>query len=219
MGSEVILLDTYISMFGMRLRTALAEKGVKYEYREENLRNKSPFLLQMNPVHKKVPVLVHNGKPICESLIALQYIDEVWHDENPLLPPEPYKRARARFWADFVDQKVFVVGRKTWATKGEEQEAAKKEFIEILKTLERELGDKAYFGGESFGYVDVALIPYYSWFYAYETCGKFKIQPECPKFVAWAIRCMHRESVSKSLADPEKVYDFVQIFRKKYGIE
>lgn len=106
MDGEVILLDAYASMFGMRLRIALAEKGVKYEYREENLPKKSPFLFQMNPIHKKVPVLIHNGKPICESLIALQYIDEVWHDKNPLLPSDPYKRAQARLWADFVDQKV-----------------------------------------------------------------------------------------------------------------
>ena len=77
MEGEVILLDAYISMFGMRLRIALAEKGVKYEFREENLPNKTPFLFQMNPIHKKVPVLIHNGKPICESLIALQYINEV----------------------------------------------------------------------------------------------------------------------------------------------
>ncbi|CDP11583.1 unnamed protein product [Coffea canephora] len=51
--------------------------GVKYEFREENLPNKTPFLFQMNPIHKKVPVLIHNGKPICESLIALQCINEV----------------------------------------------------------------------------------------------------------------------------------------------
>ena len=44
MDGEVIMLDAYISMFGMRLRLALAEKGDKYEFREENLPNKTPFL-------------------------------------------------------------------------------------------------------------------------------------------------------------------------------
>ena len=37
---------------------------------------------------------------------------------------------------------VFDPARGIWATKGEEQEAAKKEFIEILKILEGELGGK-----------------------------------------------------------------------------
>uniref|UniRef100_A0A6N2KMS5 Glutathione S-transferase n=1 Tax=Salix viminalis TaxID=40686 RepID=A0A6N2KMS5_SALVM len=53
----------------------------------------------------EVPVLIHNGKPICESLIAVQYIDEVWNNKSPLLPSDPYQRAQSRLWADFVDNK------------------------------------------------------------------------------------------------------------------
>ncbi|XWS10253.1 hypothetical protein CRYUN_Cryun39dG0059500 [Craigia yunnanensis] len=219
MGEEVVLLDFWPSPFGMRVRIALAEKGIKHEYKEEDLRNKSALLLQMNPVHKKIPVLIHNGKPICESLIQVQYIDEVWHDKSPLLPSDPYQRAIARFWADFVDKKIYDIGRKIWTTKGEEQEAATKEFIESLKLLEAELGDKPYFAGENLGYLDVVLVPFYSWFYAYEKCGNFSIEEECPKLIAWAKRCLQKESVSKSLPDQEKVYGFVLQLKKVFGIE
>lgn len=107
MAEEVILLDCWTSMFGMRTRIALAEKGIKYDYREEDLSNKSSLLLEMNPVHKKVPVLIHNGKPVCESLIQIEYIDETWPDKNPLLPSDPHKRAHAKFWADIIDKKVY----------------------------------------------------------------------------------------------------------------
>lgn len=106
MAGEVVLLDAYVSMFGMRARIALAEKGIQYEYKEQDLSNKSSLLLQLNPIHKKIPVLIHNGKPVCESLIIVQYIDEVWKDKSPLMPTDPYKRAQARFWADFIDKKV-----------------------------------------------------------------------------------------------------------------
>ena len=106
MADEVVLLDLWASMFGMRVRIALAEKGIKYEYKEQDVFNKGPQLLQTNPIHKKVPVLIHNGKPVCESLIIVQYIDEVWKDKSPLLPSDPYQRAHAKFWADFVDKKV-----------------------------------------------------------------------------------------------------------------
>ncbi|MCL7027343.1 hypothetical protein MKW94_019002 [Papaver nudicaule] len=173
----------------------------------------------MNPIHKKIPVLVHNGKPISESLIIVEYIDDVWNEKFPLLPSDPYQKSQAKFWADYVDKKVYDVGRKIWTTKGEDQEKAKKEFIEILKVLEGELGEKPYFGGEKLGFVDVALVPFYSWFYAYETCGNFSIEEECPKIVSWAKKCLEMESVSQSLPDPEKVYEFVLILREKFGIE
>ncbi|CAN4103067.1 unnamed protein product [Withania somnifera] len=219
-NDEVILLDFWASMFGIRLRIALAEKEVKYEYREEDLMSgRSPLLLQMNPIHKKIPVLIHNGQPICESIIAVQYIDEVWKDKAPLLPSDPYDRAQARFWADYIDKKLYDTSRKVWTTKGEDLEAAKKDFIEVLKVLEGALGDKPYFGGNNFGFVDIALIGFYSWFYAYETYGNFSTEAECPKFVAWAKRCMLRDSVAKSLADQHKVLELVKVLREKLGLE
>ncbi|CAM8903743.1 unnamed protein product [Rhodiola kirilowii] len=219
MANEVILLDAWVSMFGMKVRIALREKGVEFEYREEDLRNKSELLLKMNPIHKKVPVLIHNGKPVCESSIAVQYIDEVWNDRAPLLPLEPYQRAQARFWVDFIDKKFYDAGRKIWTTKGEEQEAGKKDFIEAVKVLEAELGDKKFFGGEKIGFVDICMIGFYTWFHAYEKFGNFSIEDECPTMIAWAKRCMEVESVSKSLPDQEKVYGFVSEMRKKFGIE
>lgn len=91
--------------------------------------------------------------------------------------------------------------------------------IEILKLLAAELGDKTYFGGDAFGFMDVALVPFTSWFYSYETCAGFSVEAECPEIVAWAKRCMERESVKKTLYDPEKVYEFVCFLKKRYGVE
>lgn len=96
---------------------------------------------------------------------------------------------------------------------------AREEFIQILKTLEAELGEKKYFGGDTFGLVDVALVPFTSWFYTYETYAEFSIEEECPKVVAWAQRCKERESVAKSLYEPKKIHEFAAYLRKKYGVE
>ncbi|OVA12035.1 Glutathione S-transferase [Macleaya cordata] len=112
MADEVVLLDSWASPYEMRVRLALAEKGIKYEYRDENLREKGALLLNMNPVHKKILVLIHNGKPISESLLIVEYIDEVLKNKSPLLPSDPYERATARFWADYVDKKIYDYGKK-----------------------------------------------------------------------------------------------------------
>ena len=103
--AEVKLIATPQSFPCARIEWALKIKGVKYEYIQENLMNKSSLLLQSNPVHKKVPVLLHNGKPLAESLVILEYIDQTWK-HNPLLPQHPYEKALAHFWAKFIDEKV-----------------------------------------------------------------------------------------------------------------
>lgn len=115
---------------------------------------------------------------------------------------------------------LYDFGRKIWDAKGEEQEVAKKNLIDSYKLLEEAAqGDKPYFGGETFGFVDVALIGFYCWFYTYETIGNFSMEAECPKLVAWGKRCMKRESVSKSLADPHKIYEMIHQYRKSAGFQ
>lgn len=114
---------------------------------------------------------------------------------------------------------IYGGAKKLWRAKGEEQETIKREFIESLKLLEEELKDGPFFEGDKFGYIDVALVPITSWFYALEICGNFSIEVHCPKIIAWAKRCQDRESVAKSLPHPHKIYDFVLELKKSLGLE
>ncbi|XWS48029.1 hypothetical protein CRYUN_Cryun13aG0036900 [Craigia yunnanensis] len=141
MGEEnkVMLHGNWSSPFVKIVHLALTLKGVPFEYVEEDLENKSPQLLKFNPVHKKVPVLVHNGKPIVESLIITEYIDETWKNSPQFLPEDPYKRAKVRFWSNFVQQQLFGSIFTIIKTEGEAQEKAIKEVSEKLQLLEEEL--------------------------------------------------------------------------------
>ncbi|KAF8380815.1 hypothetical protein HHK36_028309 [Tetracentron sinense] len=155
-NEEVKLFRTWSSPFGLRIVWALKLKGIEYETVLEDLSNKSHLLLQYNPIHKKIPVLLHNGKPIVESLVILEYIDNTW-EQIPILPQDPYERARARFLAKFGDEKLLSSIWSVFVKQGKEQEEAIGSAWENLKILEEELKGKKFFGGDTIGFVDIAL--------------------------------------------------------------
>lgn len=109
-AASVVLLNCFVSPFGNRVRIALKLKGVAYEEKAENLAAKSPLLLSSNPVHGQVPVLIVGGKPVCDSLVILEFIDDEFTAAGApaLLPADPYARAHARFWASYVGTKVII---------------------------------------------------------------------------------------------------------------
>ena len=106
-SDEVKVIGAWASPFVMRPRIALNLKSVPYEFVQETFGAKSELLLKSNPVHKKIPVLIHADKPVCETNIIVEYVDETWSASGPsMLPSTPYDRAIARFWEAYVDEKV-----------------------------------------------------------------------------------------------------------------
>ncbi|XP_020594653.1 probable glutathione S-transferase parA, partial [Phalaenopsis equestris] len=114
---------------------------------------------------------------------------------------------------------VYDSGRRIRHGKGNEREEAKEEFIRNMKLLEGELGEKLYFNGDRFGFLDIALITFSCWIHTYETFGGFSVEKECPKLMIWVRRCMERESVARTLPAPLEVYVIACMVRKKLGFE
>ncbi|GMI64279.1 glutathione S-transferase tau 7, GLUTATHIONE S-TRANSFERASE 25 [Hibiscus trionum] len=185
--AAVKLLGASLSPYSCRIICALKLKGIPYEYIEEDLLNKSPSLLQYNPVHKKIPVLVHGGRPICESAVILRYIDETW-PQNPLLPTDPYERAVALFWIKFADDKTSSIAMM-YLTTGEVQEKAAKECSEMLETMEEHglVEGKKFFGGDEINMVDIAFCLVAHWLGVIEEVTGLKpFEPhKFPKLNSW----------------------------------
>ncbi|XP_055812524.1 probable glutathione S-transferase [Solanum dulcamara] len=212
---DIKLLGLWYSPASHRVEWALKIKGVKYEFIEENLQNKSPLLLESNPVHKKIPVLIHNDKPICESMIILEYIDETFEGPS-ILPKDPYDRALARFWAKFLDDKVAAVVN-FFFLKGEEHEKSNEEVCEMLKVLDNELKDKKFFVGDKFGFADIAANFVGYWLGVFqEAFGVVLVTSEkFPNFCAWRDEYVNCSLVKKYLPPKNDLLAFVQASASK----
>ncbi|GMI64988.1 glutathione S-transferase tau 7, GLUTATHIONE S-TRANSFERASE 25 [Hibiscus trionum] len=216
MAEEVKLFKTFSSAFGLRVVWGLKLKGIEYEAIDEDLSNKSPLLLQYNPVYKKVPVLVHNGKPISESLVILEYIDETWK-QNPILPEDPFERARERFWAKFNDEKLLPTVWAVFTKEGKDREEAMAGSVENLNFVEEELKGKKFFGGEKIGLADLVLGWLANLIGIFEEVAGLKIVDErYPLLLAW-MKEFSQHPVTKDTWPPhDKMIIRYQAFYDKY---
>ncbi|XVF76719.1 hypothetical protein PTKIN_Ptkin13bG0289100 [Pterospermum kingtungense] len=209
MAEDLKVLGVWSSPFSRRVELALQLKGVQYEYiEEEDIHGqKSPLLLKSNPVHKKVPVLIHKGKPIAESLVILEYIDETWKGD-PILPEDPYDKAMARFWAKFIDDKLFPALVKM--AQSNEREKANEEACECLKTLESALNGKRFFGGDKIGFVDIAASFIAVWIrISQEASGhEFFSAEKFPQLFKWTDEFVSHSIVKESMPPRNKLLAF-----------
>ncbi|EEF41891.1 glutathione S-transferase U7 [Ricinus communis] len=206
MSEEVKVFGTWSSPYSRRVEIALKLKGIQYEYIEEDLSNKSDLLLKYNPVHEKIPVLVHNGKPVAESLVILEYIDETWQD-NPILPKDPYSRAMARFWTNFVDEKILQTAKKTRTAKAEELEQLHQEIYQDMKLLESELEGKEFFGGEKIGQVDIVAFVILYWFHVMSQGvlqTEFISEEKFPVLHKWMAKLCEIDAIKECLPPRDK---------------
>ena len=90
-----------------RVRIGLAYKGVRYEYQPVNLvqgggEQHSPGYRALNPMAQVPTLVLDDGRQLSQSMAILEHLEETIV-EPPLLPRDPYLRARARQLAEIVN--------------------------------------------------------------------------------------------------------------------
>jgi glutathione S-transferase len=99
------LYDFGNSVCCQKVRITLRAKGLAWTAIPVDLfksEQYDPAYLKLNP-KGVVPTLVHDGKPVIESTLICEYLDETFPDP-PLIPADPWARTRMRQWSKMVDE-------------------------------------------------------------------------------------------------------------------
>ena len=102
------MLELYhndMSVCAAKVRSVLAEKKLEWRGIHMDLRagdTQKPEYMKLNP-NAVVPTLVHDRRVLIESTVICEYLDDAF-PRNPLMPEDPFARARMRLWTKQLDE-------------------------------------------------------------------------------------------------------------------
>jgi glutathione S-transferase/RNA polymerase-associated protein len=200
----VVVYEHPLSPYAQKVKIALDEKGVAYEAKmPAAIGSGQPDLefLKANP-RGEVPALIDDGFSVFDSTIILEYIEDKW-PSPPMLPKSPAARAQARTIEEVMDTLFepinWGMGEIRWFKRAEGERArnieahAAKQARGTYTWLERHLGDRPWFNGETFGWADLSVVPYIN-----GALGSGLGPDKGSKLSAWLDRANARPSVQKS---------------------
>lgn len=100
-----------VSNYHNKVKLALYEKGVAFD-EQLNWASKDEETLCCSPLGK-VPFLKTDQGALCESQVILEYLEDAF-PENPLLPADPWQRAKVRELIAFMELHLELVARRLY---------------------------------------------------------------------------------------------------------
>lgn len=184
--------------FVQRAVIVLDEKRVGYEVTYIDLEAKPEWFLQLSP-RGKVPVLVVDGRPLFESSAIVEFLEET-HPEPPLLPADPFLRARDRGWVSLFADELYAPLWTLLTRDGDAAARAAASIDALLERLDEELAGRQWLSGDGtrFGFADAAAAPFFMRAQIAEEVGLWSRSARASER-AWSERLLARPSVARSV--------------------
>ena len=150
----ITLYDAARCPYCTRVRIMLAEKDVEVDVVEIDLADRPAWLYGKNAVGRVPIVEEEDGRPLPESAVIMEFLEERYPDP-PLLPPDPADRAAVRllvFRDDELTDPYYAFRRG--------EDGAEERFLAALAQLNVALSERPYLGGSEYGLADIAYVPW-----------------------------------------------------------
>jgi len=203
----MLLYEHPLSSYAQKVKIALREKGLKFDVETPNAlgSGKAAGSFAAASPRSEVPALIDGDARIFDSTIILEYLEDK-HPTPPLLPRDPMARAKARMIEEVCDTLYEAINwglseirwfKRAEGAKAEEMRAsAQRQTAELQAWLTDKLGDREWFNGDSFGWGDLAVVPYLN-----GSRGQGNLVPEGTKLAKWMERVNARPSVVATVKD------------------
>ncbi|KAF8864447.1 glutathione transferase omega-1 [Acephala macrosclerotiorum] len=208
------LYSGWFCPFVQRVLLVLLEKNIPFQYIEVNPYHKPASLLALNP-RGLVPTLQYASKPLYESTVICEFLEEAYPGSTPkLLPKDPYQRAYGRIWSDFVTSRIIPSFHRALQyqphAEGNSEagfKEVKAEFVEKIKEFTEAMdAEGPFFLGREISMVDLIIAPWAVRLWVFDHFkGGLDLGSEkwTERWGAWLKAVEGRESVVKSTSERE----------------
>jgi len=202
----IVLYEHPLSPYAQKVKILLLEKGLPFEARMPGPADLGPDsdFSKASP-RGEVPVLIDGETRVFDSTVIAEYLEDAY-PEPAMRPKSAAERARVRMLEDTCDTifeavnwavgEIVAWGRAQGALREQLLARAGQQTAGIHRWLERELGARRFFNGESFGYGDACVYPYVA-----GAAGRGGPPPAGTRLADWFGRALVRPSVGACVAD------------------
>ncbi len=156
------LCGFHVSNYHNKVRIALLEKGVPFEEDANCTPSQKEDWLARSPIGKVPIVELDGGRRIAESEVICEYLEEAF-PQKPLLPKDPFERAKVRELVTFIELHVELVARRLYGkvffgrdVSEEVRQSVEKELAKGLRALKALAKFGPYIAGSDLTLADCA---------------------------------------------------------------
>ena len=203
----IVLYDHPLSPYAQKVRIALREKGVPFQVALPGglgAGGAAGEFAEANP-RAEVPTLIDGDVRVFDSTIILEYIEDRY-PTPPLLPASAAERARVRMIEEVMDTHYeainWALGEINWFRRADGEFAdqlkatAATQTAGFLSWLEKQLGSRQWFNGDSFGWGDLCVVPFVA-----ASAGMGNAPARGSAVSGWLERVLARPSVAESVGE------------------
>jgi len=203
----ITLYDHPLSPYAQKVKISLREKGLAYEAPMPGglgAGGAHGAFVEASP-RAEVPALVDGDVRVFDSTIILEYLDDAY-PEPAMRPASAADRARVRMLEEVMDTHFEAINwglsEIRWFRRAEGAQAeamfatARAQTEGFYAWLEKQLGDREWFNGETFGWGDLSVVPYLN-----GSVGQGIPPVRGTRLSAWLERANARPSVAAGNAD------------------